>query len=226
MGIPENLNLVKAEIAAAALAAGRSADAVQLIAVSKTKPIGDVRLAMTTGQLDFGENKVQELVEKHAALPHARWHMIGALQRNKVRQIIPFIHLIHSVDSERLLAEIDRQAGLHNRQVDCLLQINISDEDQKGGLTEDEAEEILKHITNYPHVHIKGIMGMAEFTDDATVISAQFKRLAIGRARFDAYAGPQVAMQELSMGMSGDFESAIREGSTMVRVGSSIFGGR
>ncbi len=226
MGILENLNLVKAEIAAAALAAGRPADAVQLIAVSKTKPIGDVRLAMMTGQLDFGENKVQELVEKHAALPQARWHMIGALQRNKVRQIISFIHLIHSVDSEPLLAEINRQAVLHNRQVDCLLQINISDEDQKGGLTEDKAEEILKQITNYPYVHIKGVMGMAEFTDDAAVISSQFKRLAAARRRFEALAGPQIAMQELSMGMSGDFESAIQEGSTMVRVGSSIFGGR
>jgi pyridoxal phosphate enzyme (YggS family) len=226
MGIPENLNLVKAEIAAAAVAAGRPANAVLLIAVTKTKPIGDVRLAMTTGQLDFGENKVQELVEKHAALPEARWHMIGALQRNKVRQIIPFIHLIHSVDSERLLAEIYRQAGLHNRQVDCLLQINISDEDQKGGLTEGEAEEILQQITNYPNVHIKGVMGIGEFTDDATVISAQFKRLAAARSRFEAFVGPQIVMQDLSMGMSGDFESAIQAGSTRVRVGSSIFGGR
>jgi PLP dependent protein len=226
MSIAAQLALVNAEIAAAALAAQRPVDEVHLIAVSKTRPIGDVREAMKAGQVDFGENRVQELVEKQAALPEARWHMIGSLQRNKVRALIPFIHLIHSVDSERLLDEINRQAGLHNRQVDCLLQINISDEDQKGGFTEDEAEIVLQQIKNYPHVRILGLMGMAAFTDDQALIRSQFARLAAASRRFKALEGNQVLMQELSMGMSGDFEIAIAEGATMVRVGSSIFGHR
>jgi PLP dependent protein len=226
MSIATQLALVKAEIAAAALAAGRPVASVNLIAVSKTHPIGDVREAMRAGQVDFGENRVQELVEKHAALPEARWHMIGSLQRNKVRAIIPFIHLIHSIDSERLLEEVDRQAGLHGRQIDCLLQINISDEDQKGGFAEDEAQVLLQKITDFPHVRIMGLMGMAAFTDDQTLVRSQFARLAAARTQFAALTGPQVQMDALSMGMSGDFALAIAEGATLVRVGSSIFGHR
>ncbi len=226
MGIAENLNRVRKEIAQATTAAHRLPDAVKLIAVSKTKPIADVRAAMEAGQVDFGENKVQEMVEKQAAIPQAQWHMIGSLQRNKVKYIVPFVHLIHSIDDERLLAEVDRQGQLHGRIVNCLLQINISDEDQKGGFTESEAEVLLSQIQKFPNVCILGLMGMAAFTDDLTIVQAQFERLAKAKASFQKWNGPQVQLTELSMGMSGDFETAINAGSTMVRIGGSIFGTR
>jgi pyridoxal phosphate enzyme (YggS family) len=226
MGIAENLQSVRADIAAAARAADRDPADVQLIAVSKTRPVTDILLAMEAGQMDFGENKVQEMVEKHAAVPTARWHMIGSLQRNKVKYIAEFVHLIHSVDSERLLAEIDRQAQLHGRRIDCLLQINISDEDQKGGFSEAEAEAVLRAIDRFPSVTVRGLMGMAAFTDDQALIRSQFERLAAARTRLEALAGPRVSMATLSMGMSGDYALAIAAGATMVRIGSSIFGTR
>lgn len=226
MGIAAQLADVLAEIRAAAVAAGRDPGTVTLVAVSKTKPVEAVREAAAAGQVDFGENKVQEMVEKQAHLPHLRWHMIGTLQRNKVKYIAPFVHLIHSIDSERLLAEVDLRAAQNQHIISCLLQINISDELQKGGMTEEEAESILQRIAAYPHVRIEGLMGMAEFTDDAAVLRRQFRRLAQARLRMEAHAGPQVRMHELSMGMSGDFPVAIAEGATLVRVGSSIFGSR
>ncbi len=226
MGIASNLAKIQAEIAAAAVKAGRSPESVRLIAVSKTHPISAVVEAYEAGQVDFGENKVQELVQKHGSLPQVRWHMIGSLQRNKVKAIIPFVHLIHSVDSERLLVEINHQAGSHQRVVDCLLQINISHEPQKGGFEVDEAEEVIRRISDFPHVRILGLMGMAEFTDDPTILRTQFRRLTAAKLRFEVLEGAQVEMKELSMGMSGDFPIAIAEGSTMVRVGSSIFGHR
>lgn len=226
MGIAENLQSVRADIAAAARAANRNPADVQLIAVSKTRPVTDVLRAMEAGQMDFGENKVQEMVEKHAAVPTARWHMIGSLQRNKVKYIAEFVHLIHSVDSERLLAEIDRQAQLHGRRIDCLLQINISDEDQKGGFSEAEAEAVLRAIDRFPSVTVCGLMGMAAFTDDQALIRSQFERLAAARTRLEAFVGPRISMTTLSMGMSGDYALAIAAGATMVRIGSSIFGTR
>lgn len=224
--IQENLNLILESLRQEALAAGRDAEEVSLIAVSKTKPIEAVQEAMKAGQLDFGENRVQELVEKNEIVPSARWHMIGSLQRNKVKYIAPFIHLIHSVTSEKLLVEINRQAEKNQRQIDCLLQINISDEEQKGGFTELEAEEVLRKVEAFPHIRILGLMGMAEFTSDKTVIDAQFLRLQEARARFSTLEGPQIQMKELSMGMSGDYPIAIQRGATMVRVGSAIFGHR
>lgn len=226
MGIAENLQSVRADIAAAARAADRNPADVQLIAVSKTRPVTDVLRAMEAGQMDFGENKVQEMVEKHDAVPTARWHMIGSLQRNKVKYIAEFVHLIHSVDSERLLAEIDRQAQLHGRRIDCLLQINISDEDQKGGFSEAEAEAVLRAIDRFPSVTVRGLMGMAAFTDDQALIRSQFERLAAARTRLEAFVGPLISMTTLSMGMSGDYALAIAAGATMVRIGSSIFGTR
>lgn len=226
MSIAENLKRVLQEIAQATTAAQRPNDAVKLIAVSKTKPIADVRAAMQAGQIDFGENKVQEMVEKQAALPDVRWHMIGNLQRNKVKYIAPFVYLIHSIDDERLLAEVDRQAKLHGRIVNCLLQINISDEEQKGGFDEAEAEALLAQIGKFPNVRILGLMGMAAFTDDLTIVQSQFERLARAKASFQKWNGPQVEITELSMGMSGDFATAIAAGSTMVRIGGSIFGYR
>lgn len=226
MQISKNLAEALAEIKQVENAHHRPTGAVKLIAVSKTKPIALVREAAAAGQVDFGENKVQELVEKNEAFPDLHWHMIGSLQRNKVKYIAPFIHLIHSVDSERLLAEINKQAGKVGRTISCLLQINISDEDQKGGFTETEAEAVLKAIGKFPHIHIEGLMGMAEFTDDKQVIQTQFKRLRNASMRFQEFNGPQIEMKELSMGMSGDFEIAIAEGATMVRIGSAIFGTR
>lgn len=226
MGIAENLLAVKQKISAAAVAAGRESGAVKLIAVSKTYPVDAVQAAIAAGQVDFGENRVQEVVEKHAALPNVNWHLIGTLQRNKVRQIAAFVHLIHSVDSEKLLEEINRQAELHHRVIDCLLQINISHEEQKSGMDESEADELLARISQFRHVRILGLMGMAAFTDDKPLISSQFQSLAATRARLRIHEGPRVELRELSMGMSGDFELAIAAGATMVRIGSSIFGHR
>ncbi len=226
MGIAENLLAVKTKISEAAIASGRMPLSVNLVAVSKTHPVAAVQEAMRAGQLDFGENRVQEMVEKQANAPEARWHMIGSLQRNKVRQIAGFVHLIHSVDSERLLEEIDKQAAAHNRVIDCLLQINISHEEQKSGMEESEAEALLSKISMFPHVRILGLMGMAEFTDNMEIVGRQFQSLADARTRLGKYEGTQVQMRALSMGMSGDYELAIAKGATMVRVGSSIFGHR
>lgn len=226
MSIRQNLETVRAEIESACIQSGRPANAAKLIAVSKTRPVSDVREAMDAGQIEFGENRVQELVEKQQALPNARWHMIGTLQRNKVRQIASFVHLIHSIDSEHLLSEVDRQAEKVGRTIDCLLQVNISHEEQKGGFTPEETEALVNRIGEFRHVRVLGLMGMAEFTDDIAVVRAQFRSLAQLRAQLKSYEGPQIRMDELSMGMSGDFEVAIEEGATMVRIGSSIFGHR
>lgn len=226
MSIRQNLESVRAEIEAACIKSGRAANAAKLIAVSKTRPVSDVQAAMDAGQVEFGENRVQELVEKQQALPNAKWHMIGTLQRNKVRQIAPFVHLIHSIDSEPLLAEVARQAEKVGRTIDCLLQVNISNEAQKGGFTPEEVEALIRRMAEFPFVRVLGLMGMAEFTDDMAVVRAQFRSLAQLRDRLMPNEGPQVSLRELSMGMSGDFEVAIEEGATMVRIGSSIFGHR
>ena len=224
--IQENLQDIRSALRQEAEEAGRDPSEVKLIAVSKTKPIDAVREAMAAGQLDFGENRVQELVAKHEEIPNAQWHMIGVLQRNKVKYIAPFIHLIHSVSSEKLLVEVNKQAAKFERKIDCLLQVNISDEEQKGGMTENEVETILANIEEYPEVRIKGLMGMAEFTHDEEVIDRQFARLQTAFDGFKKHNGPQIEMQELSMGMSGDYPIAIRRGATLVRIGSAIFGRR
>lgn len=226
MGIAVHLATVRAEIEAAVKAAGRPPGSAQLIAVSKTHPVEAAAEAAAAGQLDFGENRVQEMVAKQAQLPQVRWHMIGSLQRNKVRQIAGFVHLIHSVDSLDLLAEIDRQAEKHQRRIPILLQLNISEEPQKGGFEEDEAEAALRDIARYPHVQVQGLMGMAEFTDDRVRVRQQFARLRVAAERYASLGIPDISMETLSMGMSGDFDLAIAEGATMVRVGSSIFGTR
>ncbi len=222
--IQENLNRVLQSIRARALFAKRNPEEVRLIAVSKNQPVSAILDAVAAGQVDFGENRVQELVEKQEQIPDAKWHMIGTLQRNKVKYIAPFIYLIHSVSSEKLLSEIDKQARINNRVIDCLLQINISGEAQKGGFTEKEAERILEQISLYPHVRILGLMGMAEFTSDEPVVDAQFRRLQKARNKFKRFEGHQIQLRELSMGMSGDYPIAIRRGATMVRIGSAVFG--
>lgn len=197
-------------------------DYVTLVAVSKTKPIEDLLEAYQAGQLDFGENKVQELCVKAEALPKdIRWHMIGHLQRNKVKYIAPFVGLIHSVDSTRLLNEINKQGAKNNRIIDCLLQIRIADESTKFGMDYDEVENILQNLS-FTNVRIKGLMGMASFTDDQDQIRIEFEGLHA------FYQKHQLAQQwdTLSMGMSGDYVLAIDCGSNMIRVGSRIFGAR
>jgi len=197
-------------------------DSATLVAVSKTKPVESLLEAYEAGQRDFGENKVQELVDKASELPqNIRWHMIGHLQRNKVKYIAPFVSLIHSVDSIRLINEIDRQGKKNDRVIDCLLQVRIAQEETKFGLTFQGCDEILNQ-NNYTHVRICGLMGMASFTDDQIQIESEFKSLA----KYYNKHQDQYGWDTLSMGMSGDYSVALSCGSTMIRVGSRIFGSR
>lgn len=202
----------------------------RLIAVSKTQPVDAIQEAYNAGQRVFGENKVQELVPKHEALPKdIEWHMIGHLQSNKVKYIAPFVSLIHGVDTLKLLEEINRQGIKTGRKIPCLLQVFIASETTKFGFSEEEVMDIVeKRITEkLPSVEIVGLMGMATFTDDTAQVRAEFRKL---RSLFDKLASmnlpSNMKMKELSMGMSGDFEIAIEEGSTLVRIGTAIFGTR
>lgn len=198
---------------------------VTLVAVSKTKPASDIQTLYDAGHRDFGENKVQEMVEKYETLPkNIRWHLIGHLQKNKVKYMASFVHLIHSVDSEDLLKEINKQAAKHNRVIPCLLQIRIAQEDTKFGMDEHEALQILEtYQDKFPHVEVKGLMGMATFTEDENQIRKEFQYL---KSLFEKFKSHHSGLEILSMGMSGDYPIAMEEGSTMVRVGSSIFGER
>jgi pyridoxal phosphate enzyme (YggS family) len=201
-----------------------------LVAVSKTKPVEDILALYSEGQRDFGENYVQELTEKQAQLPaDIRWHFIGHLQSNKVRYIIPFVYLIHGVDSLRLLKEIDRQAAKAGRIADVLLQVHIAEEETKFGLDAAELDDLLMAVRSNPaewaHIRIKGLMGMASFSEDAAAVRAEFHTLKqLFDAHFTALTGPGSGI--LSMGMSGDYQLAVAEGSTMVRIGSLLFGKR
>lgn len=199
---------------------------VTLIAVSKTKPNSDILEAYEAGQRDFGENKVQDMVEKHEALPKdIRWHMIGHLQRNKVKYMASFVHLIHGVDSLKTLQEINKQAEKHNRIIQCLLQAKIAEEDSKFGLSFTEIESILTsdELFDFKHISIVGLMGMATFTEDEAQIKREFNSL---KNAFQKLKEKYSNLKMLSMGMSGDYKIAIEEGSTMIRIGSSIFGSR
>lgn len=203
----------------------------RLIAVSKTKPVTDIMKAYEAGVRDFGENKVQELVEKQPQLPtDIRWHMIGHLQRNKVKFIAPFVHLIHGVDSAKLLRAINKEGEKINRKIPCLLQIHIAQEESKFGFSKEELYDMLhdQSLANMHHVAIKGLMGMATFTNDQEHIRKEFKSLKdlFEALRNETVALPDFVMKELSMGMSGDYAIAVEEGSTMVRIGSAIFGER
>lgn len=204
---------------------------VQLIAVSKIKTIEDIKELYDLGHRDFGENYVQELADKQAALPKdIRWHFIGHLQSNKVKYVASFVHLIQSVDSLKLLKEINKQAVKHNREIECLLQVHIADEETKFGF--DEHELVLIFSTNLSELHelknikIVGLMGMASLTEDENKIRTEFKKL---KNIFDNFAQAQTSnckFETLSMGMSSDYKMAIEEGSTMVRIGSLLFGER
>jgi pyridoxal phosphate enzyme (YggS family) len=205
---------------------------VSLIAVSKTKPIEQIRELYDLGQRDFGENKVQELDTKQDALPKdIRWHLIGHLQSNKVKTIVPYVHLIHSVDSLSLLTEINKQAQKINRVVDVLLQIYIAQEESKFGLDETEFVELLDYYTTpdtqYTHVRICGVMGMATNTPDLEMRRTEFKKLkSCFQFIKESYFPQKDEFREISMGMSDDFKIAIEEGATMVRIGSLLFGSR
>jgi len=205
-------------------------DHVKLVAVSKTKPNEDILEAYEGGYRIFGENKPQELTQKYNDLPKdIEWHMIGHLQTNKVKYIAPFVNLIHGVDSYKLLKEINKQAEKNNRIIDCLLQFHIATEQTKFGLSLSEAEELLKsdNFKELKNVRIVGVMGMASYSPDENQVRGEFKNLnEIFKFLKTEYFNNNDTFKEISMGMSGDYKLAIEEGSTMVRVGSSIFGSR
>jgi len=210
---------------------------VTLVSVSKTKSVEEIKDLYDLGQKDFGENYVQELTEKQSRLPKdIRWHLIGHLQSNKAKQIASFVHLVQSVDSLKLLHEINKQAQRFNRIIDCLLQVHIAQEETKFGLDENELKQLLAHISDnsdpLANIRVMGLMGMASFTDDMEKVRSEFRYL---KGLFNKYknltiANPSVIAQDqwstLSMGMSSDYQVAIEEGSTIVRIGSLIFGAR
>ncbi len=202
---------------------------VSLVAVSKTKPVSDLMEAYDAGQRIFGENKIQEMTEKYEAMPKdIQWHMIGHVQRNKVKYMAPFVSLIHGGDSFKLLKEINKQAKKYDRIIDCLLQIKIAEEDSKFGISASEASEIIqsKAFSDLKQIHITGVMGMATFTDDENQIRKEFNLLKSTFDDLKKHEAENCHLEIISMGMSGDYELAIESGSTMIRVGSSIFGSR
>ncbi len=206
---------------------------VTLVAVSKTKPALDIREIYELGQRDFGENYVQELVEKQALLPNdIRWHFIGHLQSNKVKYIAPFVHLIHGVDGLRLLKEINKQAARYGRVIDCLLQVHVAQEETKFGLDEEELTGLVHtlyasgEIQELKNIRIAGLMGMASFSDNEEIIRSEFKKLKTLFCQNNPPSNGHKPWTVLSMGMSSDYKTAIEEGSTMVRIGSLLFGAR
>ncbi|CAH1000146.1 Pyridoxal phosphate homeostasis protein [Neolewinella maritima] len=219
MTLQETYTALGREIAAAG---------ARLIAVSKTHPVDRIKALYDMGQRDFGENRAEELAEKAAQLPDdIRWHFIGHLQRNKVRLITPHTHLVHSGDSLRLLRELDKRA--QDRRIDVLLQYHIAAEESKYGLTEATGQALLDELNTTPlqHVRIIGVMGMATYTDDTEQVETEFRTLhEIFRAVKENYFVDDPAFTELSMGMSGDYPIALRQGSTLVRIGSKLFGER
>jgi pyridoxal phosphate enzyme (YggS family) len=221
MSIANNLNTIKSSLP----------EQVTLVAVSKTKPVSDLMEAYNAGQRIFGENKIQEMTDKQEQMPKdIEWHMIGHVQTNKVKYMAPFVSLIHGVDSFKLLKEIDKQAAKNNRVIDCLLQMHIAEEETKFGLDTTELDEILKHIQNdnsvLNNIRIIGLMGMATFTENEAQIKKEFLHLSSIFNNHKELKTENFKFETLSMGMSGDYELAISCGSTMIRIGSSIFGSR
>lgn len=225
--IRENLNAVEQAVEASCQKAGRERGEVTLIAVSKTKPLSDLREAYEAGARDFGENKVQELMEKIPELPSdIRWHMIGHLQRNKVKYIVGKVSMIHSVDSLRLAEEISAEAVRKNTEVDILIEVNVAEEESKYGVSLSEAAELAEQIAGLPSIHIKGLMTIAPFTknpEENRIFFRKLKQLSVDIERKNI---DNVSMTVLSMGMTGDYNVAIEEGATCVRVGTGIFGER
>ena len=214
MSIEQQISNIKNEIL----------DKADLIAVSKTRTIQEIKQAYNSGQLKFGENRVQEIVDKQSKLPdNIEWHMIGHLQKNKVKYIAGFIKLIHSLDRISLAKEIDRQAKKENRIIDCLIQIKISKEDSKFGLKIEDFTDFYKNMETFKNLNVIGLMGMATFTSDIEVIGEEFKMI---KRIYDNVASIDPKFRVLSIGMSDDYNIAIENGSTMIRVGSKIFGKR
>ena len=214
--ITENLSIIKKSIP----------KNVTLVAVSKTKPIADLQEAYDAGQRIFGENKIQEMVDKYESLPKdIKWHMIGHLQSNKVKYMAHFVDLIHGVDKVKTLTVIDKEAKKYNRTINCLLQIKIAKEDTKFGFSFEEAMHVLESeaLSNLKNINVIGLMGMATFTNDVTQLNEEFSAL---KNTFNTLKIHNPKLEVLSMGMSGDYKVAIENGSTMIRVGSSIFGHR
>ncbi|MBK8711209.1 MAG: YggS family pyridoxal phosphate-dependent enzyme [Niastella sp.] len=204
-----------------------------LVAVSKLQPVSAIESLYQMGQRDFGENYVQELITKQPLLPgDIQWHFIGHLQSNKVKYIAPFVHLVHTVDSEKLLNEINKQAAKNNRVIHCLIQVHIAEEDTKFGLLPQQAEELLLSLQQmaFKNIVIAGLMGMASFSDDVNKVAGEFKTLQQLFKKYQQYFSknqtPHIAFNILSMGMSGDYTLAMQHGSNMIRVGSLIFGQR
>ena len=225
--LTENVIEVEKNIQAACDRAGRSREEVRLIAVSKTKPVSDIEEVLTTGILDYGEIKVQELSDKYDVLPkNIRWHMIGHLQRNKVKYLIGKTVLIHSVDSLRLAEQIEHEAAKADTIMNVLIEVNVAGEESKFGTTCNEAVELVRAVAALKHVKIKGLMTIAPFTDNPEDNRIYFKKLKQLSVDIKSKNIDNVDMDELSMGMTGDYEVAIEEGATMVRVGTGIFGER
>ncbi|MCK6608273.1 MAG: YggS family pyridoxal phosphate-dependent enzyme [Flavobacterium sp.] len=221
MYIAENLNTIKSQLPVH----------VTLVAVSKTKPVADLMEAYDAGQRIFGENKIQEMTDKWEVMPKdIEWHMIGHVQTNKVKYMAPYVNLIHGVDSLKLLQEINKQAAKNNRVIDCLLQVYIAEEESKFGLDEQELDELLKQVQhdkeNFKNIRIVGLMGMATFSENQNQIEKEFKHLKTIFDKHNQLETSNLKLETLSMGMSGDYQLAISCGSTMVRIGSSIFGSR
>ena len=203
---------------------GKLPSTVELVAVSKTKSNEEILEAYNAGQRKFGENKIQDMTRKYEILPKdIQWHMIGHVQSNKVKYMAPYVSLIHGVDSLKLLKEINKQAQKNNRIIDCLLQIHIAKEESKYGLSVQESQQAINIAKELPHLRIKGLMGMATFTEDQKQIEREFAGL---KSLYDKYKEQKIPLKVLSMGMSGDFLIAIEQGSNMIRVGSKIFGPR
>ena len=219
MSISENILKIKSKLP----------EGVSLVAVSKTKPISDLLEAYNVGQRIFGENKIQEMASKYNEMPKdIAWHMIGHIQRNKVKYMAPFVSLIHGVDSLRLLTEINKQALKNNRIIDCLLQVKIAAEENKFGLSENEVLNLLgsEEIKKFQNIKIVGLMGMATFTDNQEQLQKEFEMLKCVFDNLTHRKSSNFNLKTLSMGMSDDYPIAIKNGSTMIRVGSSIFGKR
>lgn len=223
--IVENLNSLKTQIANACEACGRKAEDITLVAVSKTFPDSDVLEAFNAGQLNFGENKVQEMIKKYDVLSkhEIKWHLIGHLQTNKVKYIVEFVHLIHSVDSFKLALEIDKQAAKVKRRINILVQVNTSDEMQKSGVEIDETKKLCDDIKQLENINLCGLMTIGKFTDDTEIIRDNFSTL---KNLYDEIKPDFRDFNYLSMGMTSDFEIAIEEGANMLRIGSAVFGYR
>ena len=225
--LADKLNLVKKNIEEACDTAGRSPQEVTLIAVSKTKPVEMLKEAYDAGARVFGENKVQEIVDKYDQMPSdVQWHMIGHLQRNKVKYIIDKVDLIHSVDSVRLAETIDKEAEKHGVIANILIEVNVAKEESKFGLMPEEVPEFVEKIAGFPHIRVKGLMTIAPFVEnpeDNRPVFAHLRKLSVDIAKKNI---DNITMSILSMGMTNDYQVAIEEGATMVRVGTGIFGAR